>query len=374
MNKKRRFNRHMQQVICLVLCVVAATAVWIRRNGMAAFASDSAVGVVDGARTWVRERRERLPGSPKYPVYRDVKMFYSAVRSSDGTRVYPFLPQEWKDICSEQDFARYWAQDPQALLLGTAVRGPEWHLESVEVSGLEERKVTVFTRWLHEDVLSGKRDHVSGSGTSGPWEKVDGRWSPYIFLHRWREYARPRRARKLDPKALLQALIDTAARQRNRLSTEETTLTRIGEKAPLFEVTTLDGQSVKLSDLRGKVILLNLFATWCGPCLREMPRLENEIWQRFGNREFAMIAVAREENNSELVAFKRKHELTFSIAGDPKRNVYDLFAKDYIPRNYVIDTEGKIIFQSVGYTEDKFREMVRAVEQAVAGSGVASRE
>ncbi len=375
MNKNRRISRHVQRMLCLALCGLAAGAIWIRRSDMAALVSGTAGSARDGVRTWAKERRERSPGSPKYPVYRDVRAFYSAVRSTDGLSVYPFLPQEWREICSEQDFARYWVQDPQALLLFTGVRGPEWHLESVEVSGLEERKATVFTRWLHEDVQRGKVRFVSGSGTSGPWEQVNGRWSPYSFLISWRGYARRCRARKLEPTALLQVLIDdTATKSPNGSSTEETTLTKVGEQVPLFEVTTLDGQGVKVTDLRGKVVLLNFFATWCGPCLREMPHLEKEIWQRFRNQQFTMIGVGIKHSNSELAAFRKKKELTFPMAEDPEGEVFDSFAKGGIPRSYVIDAEGKIVFQSLGYIEGEFREMVRAVELAVAGSEVASRE
>lgn len=155
---------------------------------------------------------------------------------------------------------------------------------------------------------------------------------------------------------------------------EESTLTKIEDKVPSFELRTLDGQNVKVTDLRGKVVLLNFFATWCGPCLEEMPHLEKKIWQRFKNEKFTVIAIGREHSNSELIVFKKKNKLTFPIGGDPKRKIYELFAKNYIPRNYVIDTEGKIIFQSIGYTKGEFDNMIKTIEKAVEESKAVSKK
>src|SRR5882762_6421300 len=141
----------------------------------------------------------------------------------------------------------------------------------------------------------------------------------------------------------------------------ESTLTRVGQEAPAFECTTLDGKKVDLKNLRGKVVLINFFATWCGPCMAEMPHLEKEVWQKFKDKNFAMVAVGREHENKELSDFPKKHQLTFPIAGDPKRKIYGRFATQYIPRNYVIGADGKIVFQSVGYDEAQFGRMIEVI-------------
>lgn len=147
-----------------------------------------------------------------------------------------------------------------------------------------------------------------------------------------------------------------------RAATEaETTLTRVGQEAPAFECATLDGKRLDLKRLRGKVVLVNFFATWCGPCLAEMPHLEKEVWQKFKDKSFAMVAIGREHENKELGDFPKKRQLTFPIAGDPKRKIYSRFATQYIPRNYVIDANGKIVFQSVGYTDLEFAKMVEVI-------------
>jgi peroxiredoxin len=144
-------------------------------------------------------------------------------------------------------------------------------------------------------------------------------------------------------------------------SEAEATLTKVGQPAPSFEFVTLDGQKVELKSLRGKVVLVNFFATWCGPCMMEMPRLEKEVWQKFKDQNVAMVAIGREHTNAELGEFKKQRQLTLPLAGDPNRKIYSLFAKQYIPRNYVISADGKIAFQSVGYTEPEFARMIEVL-------------
>src|SRR5262245_19495644 len=130
---------------------------------------------------------------------------------------------------------------------------------------------------------------------------------------------------------------------------DESTLTRVGQESPAFEFTTLDGKRADLKSLRGKVVLVNFFATWCGPCMEEMPHVEKQVWQKFKDRNFAMVAIGREHENKELADFPKKRAVTFPIAGDPKRKNYSRYATQYIPRNYVIGADGKILFQSVGF-------------------------
>src|SRR5262249_40389014 len=119
---------------------------------------------------------------------------------------------------------------------------------------------------------------------------------------------------------------------------------------------------------RGKVVVLNFFATWCGPCLAELPHVEKEIWQKYKDKGVVLIAIGREHQNAELMDFKKKQELSFPVAGDPKRDVYKQFATQYIPRTYVINKEGKIVFQSVGYMEDEFKKLLDAIAKEIGSS------
>jgi|SRR5579871_1814597 len=143
----------------------------------------------------------------------------------------------------------------------------------------------------------------------------------------------------------------------------ETTLTKEGQAAPAFEATSLDGKKFSLKELRGKVVLVNFFATWCGPCMEEMPRLEKSVWQKYKDKPFAQISIGREHSKAELDEFLTKHPFTFALAPDPKREIYKLYATQYIPRNYVIDAAGKIAFQSMGYNPEEFTKMLAVIDK-----------
>jgi peroxiredoxin len=145
----------------------------------------------------------------------------------------------------------------------------------------------------------------------------------------------------------------------------ESTLTKVGQEAPAFSVTTLDGKTLDSKDLKGKVVLLNFFATWCGPCMMEMPHLEKEVWQKFKDKGLVVIAIGREHQNQGLVKFQKEKGFTFPMAGDPKREDYSKYASAYIPRNVLIGNDGRILFQSVGFETGEFDKMVQAIEKAL---------
>jgi len=141
------------------------------------------------------------------------------------------------------------------------------------------------------------------------------------------------------------------------------TLTKTGQKAPLFSVTTLDGIDFSSKSLKGKVVLLNFFATWCGPCMAELPEVEKEIWSKFQLDDLIVLAIGREHNEKELKEWNNKKKFTFYIAPDPDRNIYSKFATKYIPRTYLIDKRGKIVFQSIGFNKEEFDELKRKIDE-----------
>jgi peroxiredoxin len=129
------------------------------------------------------------------------------------------------------------------------------------------------------------------------------------------------------------------------------TLTHVGEPAPDFQLTSIEGTPFHTVNLRGKVIVLNFFATWCGPCQMELPGLQ-AVWDEFRNDDdFRMLVIGREESEASVRAFQQEHGFTFPLASDPDRSVYDKFASQSIPRTYLISRQGTIVHQSTGFYE-----------------------
>ncbi|MEK6798443.1 MAG: carboxypeptidase regulatory-like domain-containing protein [Planctomycetota bacterium] len=118
----------------------------------------------------------------------------------------------------------------------------------------------------------------------------------------------------------------------------------VGEPAPIVELMTLDGRKIALADLKGKTVVLDFWATWCGPCVAEIPRLA-ELQKRYGLREdFTMISVSRDVDVDELRGFlKSRGEMSWVQAHDGDVGAAaDAFRVKWIPWVVVVDAEGKI--------------------------------
>ncbi len=156
-------------------------------------------------------------------------------------------------------------------------------------------------------------------------------------------------------------LLTACNKEKAEPTPEETNLVAVGQLAPDFSAQTLDGGTFSLSAHRGQVVLVNWFATWCGPCKEEMPYLQKEVWERFRGADFAMVSIAREETLQVVQPFVTKYKVTWPFALDPERQAYAQYAEAFIPRNYVIDRAGKIIFQSQGFERPEFEQMISII-------------
>lgn len=144
---------------------------------------------------------------------------------------------------------------------------------------------------------------------------------------------------------------------------EESSYVKIGDTAPGFTYTDANGNKVTLSALKGKTILLSFWATWCGYCRKEMPLLQSKVWDKFkDNPNFVLLAIARGEDMEKVKSFSKKYGYTIPYLSDPTREIYDKYAKSIIPRNYIIDATGKVVYTSSGFNETEFDEMVKFLE------------
>jgi thiol-disulfide isomerase/thioredoxin len=140
---------------------------------------------------------------------------------------------------------------------------------------------------------------------------------------------------------------------------DETTLTKVGDRSPVLTVRSIDGKDV---DFHNRVVVLNFFATWCGPCMMEMPHLEKELWQPLKNKGLILVSVGREHSVAEVEKFKNQKGYSFLFAADPKREIFGRFATQSIPRCVVIGKDGGIKYQSIGFEESEFASLLKAVK------------
>jgi peroxiredoxin len=124
-----------------------------------------------------------------------------------------------------------------------------------------------------------------------------------------------------------------------------------------FTLTDLQGKSWTLSDLRGKVVVVNFWATWCPPCRKEMPDLE-ALYNRFKSEGLVVLAISDEEA-AKVRPFVAERHVTYPILLDPGRRVNDLFQVEGIPKTFVYDRNGKLVAQSIDMrTRKQFLEML----------------
>lgn len=174
--------------------------------------------------------------------------------------------------------------------------------------------------------------------------------------------------------AILTTTLYGCAPEAPEATPEEATRVHVGDTVPAFEGRLMDGTPFSLEAERGKVVVLSFFATWCPPCREEIPYLEREVWLPFQGPNFAMAAIAREHEASELDEFITTMGMTFPVVPDPDRSIYSLFADAFIPRTVVIDPEGRVIYHGIDFNTDEFTHMVEVIKKAVAANTPSDQE
>ena len=136
--------------------------------------------------------------------------------------------------------------------------------------------------------------------------------------------------------------------------------------APDFSAPDLKGQAVSLASLRGKVVVLNVWTTWCPPCREEMPSMER-LAAHFRGRDFQLLAVSQDEGGKEPVeAFAREFGLSFPVLLDPERQVGERFGVWGYPETFVIDRSGYVVERVIGPRKWDSPESIAAIETLIA--------
>ncbi len=135
----------------------------------------------------------------------------------------------------------------------------------------------------------------------------------------------------------------------------------IGDEAPDFTLPKLDGGTVQLHDLRGKVVLMDFFATWCGPCVLAIPQIQN-LHEKYKDQGLVVLGIDLAETEMEVRQFRDIYGLTYDILLDSTGYVGTLYGIMFIPNVWLVDRDGVIAWQRIGYTPGSEAEMEQQIE------------
>ena len=146
---------------------------------------------------------------------------------------------------------------------------------------------------------------------------------------------------------------------------------RVGQTVPDIKWTQTDGKTVSIKDLRGKVVMLQFTASWCGVCRKEMPFIERDIWQKHkDNKDFYLVGIDRDEPKATVEAFAKQTGVTYPLALDPGADLFAQFAlrESGITRNVLVDRDGKIVMTTRLYNEKEFQLLIKKIDSLLKGN------
>ena len=162
---------------------------------------------------------------------------------------------------------------------------------------------------------------------------------------------------------LIALLFSSASFSQEKKPDDEGYLVKVGDMSPDFVISEAGGKTYLLSDLRGKVVMLQFTASWCSVCRTEMPFIEKEIWQKKKTDGLLVIGIDRDEPVEKVQMFKNDIAVTYPLALDPGANIFGLFAQKEagVTRNVIIDRSGKIICLTRLYQKEEFEKMKKII-------------
>ena len=146
-------------------------------------------------------------------------------------------------------------------------------------------------------------------------------------------------------------------------------IVKVGDQVPDFDLMMMDGTTLNIKELQGKVVMLQFTASWCGVCRKEMPHIESEIWQKLkDNPEFALYGIDLKETPEVTAEFAKAIPVTYPLTLDPEGERFALFCDKGagVTRNIILDRTGKIIMLTRLYDEAEFASMVKLINDELA--------
>lgn len=142
-------------------------------------------------------------------------------------------------------------------------------------------------------------------------------------------------------------------------------IVKVGDMVPNIDINLLDGTSFNISELKGKVVMLQFTASWCGVCRKEMPFIERDIWNIYkDNPDFALYGIDLKESKEETEAFAAAIPVTYPLTLDLEGKSFYSFCGEGagVTRNIILDREGKIIMLTRLFDEAEFAQMVEVID------------
>lgn len=142
-------------------------------------------------------------------------------------------------------------------------------------------------------------------------------------------------------------------------------IAKIGDTVPDFTMKLTNGKKVSSKEWKGKVVMLQFTASWCGVCRKEIPYVERDIWSKNKrNPNFLLFGVDRDEPLEKVKKYQKEIPINYPLAIDPNADIFGIFAdkKAGVTRNVIIDQKGKIVYMTRLFKESEFKEMVKVIE------------
>jgi cytochrome c biogenesis protein CcmG, thiol:disulfide interchange protein DsbE len=141
---------------------------------------------------------------------------------------------------------------------------------------------------------------------------------------------------------------------------------QVGGPAPAYAATTLQGDTVSLESLRGEVVLLNFWATWCGPCRFETPFLQ-QLSEEYGDRDFNIVGVSMDTGDAadQIAMFVEEYGVTYTILHDPQMRGMELYQILGLPATFLLDREGTLTWMKYGPVGETDTAFFQAIEDAL---------